>query len=582
MIIEVSNSQEIIRGSSRNQAKVSIDSSSYLYQIINVITPLPLLKSVEGCGLVIFARIYAMSSSEDDGQSPSSHPLQLAQQSADILYAENEDPDLVNDYLSDAPSEHSPGSQQSPQLDSSAGDDPAANQTAADGEPHGFLDTDFQDPTSLPSRPNKFLGPPSTWRNWTAPQRDLAASVEQLQAKDLSIHLYNSFKLRHRYRLRSPDRHVQSPQDSKGNEGSQWVPPKVWTAWPLPPDIVPKEHDERRWEDDEVPFQVHHARLERPGQQLQEMLVAQVLRKAKEQFGEQREGEQHTTKTTMRQPEHLQGRRHANGRFCAKQDHDVPDQKPVIMADDQRASEILRPTVQHMMTKLDGLLMGLHHARAAYLAVEDSDSESRSLFNERATSRGRPRKRKQKASSSDEDAGTSQDTPNSDGSDSNESQFRREKPARKDRIQYARSPSRRSRSHNFRRRKGRLGLRDWSDVLGIAALTGWQQSVVGSATARCATLFEEGIKFRTLEEGKEVQEADVYLPNVSPHFRVQDSQRDSWGARKGFSKKPAGAMVGAVHVDGFLKPIDEKKSWKYDKKQSKRRRSSRKSDYTTE
>ena len=520
-----------------------------------------------------------MSSSEDDGHIPSSPPLHLAQQPADILYAENEDLDLANDYLSDAPSDHSPVSQQSSQRDSNASDDFAANPAAADGEPHESLDADSQDPTSLPSRPNKFTGPPSTWRNWTAPERDLAASLEQLQAKDLSIHLYNTFKLRHRYRLRSPDRQVQSPQDSKSNEVSQWVPPKSWTAWPLPPDIVPKEHDERRWEDDDIPSELHHARLERPGQQLQEMLVAQVLRKAKEQFREQQsEGEQHTTKTTMRHTEHLQGRRHANGRFRSKQDNDFQDQKPVIMADDQRASEILRPTVQHMMTKLNRLLMGLHHARATYLAVEDSDSESRSPIKERATSRGRPRKRKQKASSPDEDTGTSQDMPDYDGSDSGESEIRKEKPARKDRIQYARSPSRRSRSHNFRGRKGRLGLRDWSDVLGIAAMTGWQQSVVGSATARCATLFEEGIKFRTLEEGKEVQEVDVYLPNASPHFRVQHGQSESWGAREGSNNRFAGAMVGAVHVDGFLKPIEGKKSWKYDKKQPKRRRSSRNSD----
>ena len=543
-------------------------SSSY----INVIALLPPLKIAERCGLVIFVRIYTMSSSEDDGQSPSSPPLQLAQQPADILYAENEDLDSANDYLSDAPLDHSSVSQQSPQRASSASGDPATNQAAADDEPHEFLDTDSQDSTSLPSRPNKFTGPPSTWRNWTAPERDLAASVEQLQAKDLSIHLYNSFKLRHRYRLRSPDRQGQSPQGSKTNESAQWVPPKSWTAWPLPSDIVPKEHDERRWEDDDIPSELHHARLKRPGQQLQEMLVAQVLRKAKEEFREQQwEGEQQTTRATVRHPEHLQGRRHANGRFRAKQDNDFQDQKPVIMADDQRASEILRPTVQHMMTKLDGLLMGLHHARASYLAVEDSDSESRSPVNERPTSRGRPRKRKQKASSLDEDAGTSQDMPDYDGSDSGGSQSEKEKPTRKDRIQYARSSSRRSQSHNFRKRKGRLGLRDWSDVLGIAAMTGWQQNVVGSATARCATLFEEGIEFRTLEEGKEIQEVDVYLPNASPHFRVQHGQSDSWRAREGSNKRFAGAMVGAVHVDGFLQPIKGKKSWKYDKKQPKRR-----------
>ncbi|KAL9138146.1 MAG: hypothetical protein Q9175_000617 [Cornicularia normoerica] len=513
-----------------------------------------------------------MSSPEDDGQLFSSPPLQSAQQPADQLYAENEDLDLASDYLSDAPSDDKSSLQQSFQRNYNAGHDSAANQVAAEEEHQELLDKDSRDSTSLPPRPNKFRGPPSTWRNWTAPERDLAASVDQLRANDLGVHLYNCFKLGQRNRTRNPGRRAQISRNSgEANEGPQWMPPKVWTAWPLPPGIVPREHDERRWEEDAAPSELYYAKSKRPGQHLHEMLVAQVLRKGKELFRDRQWGdEQHPASSTMRQAQRLQGRRRdSNGRFGAKEDDEVPDQKPVIMADDQRASEILQPTVQHMMTKLDDLLMGLHHARSAYVAVEDSGSESHSLTSERSASRGRSRKRKQKASKPDEDA-----EPIHPVSDSDENRHHRQKSASNGKIQSARPSSRRGRSQSFRGRKGRLGLRDWSDVLGIASLTGWQQNVVGKAAARCATLFEEGIQFRTLEEGKKVPKEDSYLPDASPLVLGQKSDSNTWRAREGPRNQFGGAMVGAVHVDGFLKPIEGKKSWSYsNKKQSKPRQS---------
>ena len=108
-------------------------------------------------------------------------------------------------------------------------------------------------------------------------------------------------------------------------------------------------------------------------------------------------------------------------------------------------------------------------------------------------------------------------------------------------------------------------------------MTAWHQGVVGNAAARCAALFGEGIKFRTLEEGRKAQEEHLYLPNASPSIPREHSQNNTWRAREG-SRDGSGSMVaGGVHLDDFLKPIEKKKSWVYKKsKQSKRRQPSNK------
>ena len=523
-------------------------------------------------------------SSADREDPPASPPLQSAQQPADQYYAQREDIDLdsESDYLPDAQSDHG-HSPLSSQRESALVDDPGAN--IISGEDDGDEvdgDEDSQDSTSFPSRPNGFRGPPSTWRNWTAPERDLAADLEQSRAKDLSVHLYNSFKLGQRNRIRVPGRRAQTSKDSEEADGrSNWVPPKVWTAWPLPPDIVPREQNEKRSEEDAVLPLPHHSsqrRQRRPGQFLQEMLVAQVLRTAKERFYERQwEGTPRSGTTSTASSQQSEGlRRDSNGRPSAI--YDDPHQRPVIMANDERASEILEATVQHIMTKFDDLLMGLHHARSTYLLTEDSDSESQSQPSERSTSRGRPRKRKRGASNPDEDLEGGQYTPNHPNSDSDDNHRSSQKSGSRRRILRTKSLPRRSRSHKFRDRKRLLGLRDWSDVLGIASMIGWHQNVVGSTSARCATLFEEGIKFRTLEEGRNTHEEHLYLPNAPPIVSVGHSQSDTLRTREAHSSSFDGAMVGAVHVDGFLKPIEGKKSWIYgNKKHSKRSHSSRQS-----
>ncbi|KXH26711.1 RNA polymerase I specific transcription initiation factor [Colletotrichum simmondsii] len=48
---------------------------------------------------------------------------------------------------------------------------------------------------------------------------------------------------------------------------------------------------------------------------------------------------------------------------------------------------------------------------------------------------------------------------------------------------------------------GNWGLRDWSDVIGAASLSGFKPDVVARAAQRCADLFGQGMEMRTLFEG---------------------------------------------------------------------------------
>ena len=515
-----------------------------------------------------------MSSPElRNAQTSSSPPFQSAQHPGEY-YAGGGDLDLAagSDHLSDAPNSNGSSPQLS-QRESRPVDDSVGKHLGVEND----LTDSSRDSTILPSRPNKFRGPPSTWRNRTAPERDLAASLDQLQAKDLSIHLYNSFKLKQRDRNRDPGWQGRTSKTSgETNPGSTWIPPKVWTAWPLPPDIVPREHDEQRWVGDAFPSVQHRSISRRPGQCLQEMLVAQVLRIAKDRFHERQWGaapESKRTTTAQGQQSESFGE-DLNASFWADQDFKSPGQKPVVMADDQRASEILRPTVQHMMTRLDDLLMGLHHARSAYLPAEDSGSETHGLISKRSTSRGRPQKKKQEQRESEEGAEAGHDPLDHTSSDSDDYNSRRRRSGSRRRSQSQKSSLRRSRSQKFHDRKGRLGHRDWSDVLGVASMIGWHQNVLSSATARCATMFEEGIRFRTLHEGKKVREELVYLPNAPPLVSHEHSQSDV--REEGLSNRSRSPMLGGVHVDGFLQPIEGKKSWTYrNSKHSLRKRSSR-------
>ncbi|KAI0126610.1 hypothetical protein BJ170DRAFT_629334 [Xylariales sp. AK1849] len=195
--------------------------------------------------------------------------------------------------------------------------------------------------------------------------------------------------------------------------------------------------------------------------------------------------------------------------------------------------------------------------------------------------------------------------------------------------------------------RNRLGLRDWKDVLGAAALAGFPQAALDRAARRCADLFGQSMELRTMAEGPiECDEQDKlvrYHPGMisdlpaeseeeeddtdeetrsqtKRHIRsssaVSEDERGRSRSRSrsrgrtrsrsssvacshfcrirdcsrgvdGFSRRgnllrhmrlvhdldademPTDVdsddeLIGAVHVDGFLKPIKIRKGWRGD------------------
>ena len=148
-----------------------------------------------------------------------------------------------------------------------------------------------------------------------------------------------------------------------------------------------------------------------------------------------------------------------------------------------------------------------------------------------------------------------------------------------------------------------LGLLDWSEVLGLASMTKWNQEAVGRSAQRCASLFDEGMSFRVFQEEKAVKPLydAVHSSSGAAQLPSQDragahsSKRpswekgssrcphvDCWGHEKNFEystraiehvKRTHGydprtndsdneeRKAGGVHIDGFMQTISAKRGW---------------------
>ena len=353
------------------------------------------------------------------------------------------------------------------------------------------------------------------WRHRTIAERDLVASFDQSRSTDLSLHLYNSFKLKQRAKAQISDEtgFVETKE-----------PPKAWTAWPQTPDVVPRERQQRKWENEDWRMGPYVRKETRPGDELRELLMARVLKTAKERF--EARGSEGSSGTA----------------------EEVGDQRPVVQADDEEAVKMLQPSVQHVLGRVDRLLMSLHRARSSYLCPKKSRGKGVALKSGVSTDEGTTKSSKRKLSLTDGERGLREST-NIEGEDSElkNSSLSKKQTGRPVTAQGTRQTS-------FSRRKARLGLRDWSDVLGLASLTGIDSTVVGRAASRCAGLLGEGMSFRTMYEGPGNDRETVYLPHGSTSNEpkaLEEPEREDV------------VMHGGIHIDGFLQPIQGKKSWKY-------------------
>jgi hypothetical protein len=262
-------------------------------------------------------------------------------------------------------------------------------------------------------------------------------------------------------------------------------------------------------------------------------------------------------------------------------DQALISERPTISADDERSRRLLRPTIRHTLSRLDELLMALHNARQTCLHYASEHTESQSEFeggDKVADDSGNEDPSNLPSSTLPTEEAHEQHTKRSRPgrppkvlhipahpiADTRESiePYKKEKRGRKRKLHvplegetheemlvriarqqkkalpftsapagYASSsptksargsPQKRGTStHTREKRSTRLGLRDWSEILGTAALLGFSPKVIDRATQRCASLFGEGMTMLSLVEnpisGDEDQVVD-YLPGEIPDF----------------------------------------------------------------
>lgn len=177
------------------------------------------------------------------------------------------------------------------------------------------------------SRPNRWRGPPQSWRTLTEEDRLTHTALERLRNQDLSVHLYSAFALRNPSAPQNAGARAQQSGVSGGeqvcltrffsfvfplflhvtgiaNVSSQdedsdievdeetgqpvrdrpWAPPKAWTAWPLRAGLVPPDDFMKRTEDEDEVFTYRRSEGDMPSSKLEEVVSAAILRCAKEKF----------------------------------------------------------------------------------------------------------------------------------------------------------------------------------------------------------------------------------------------------------------------------------------------------------
>ena len=381
------------------------------------------------------------------------------------------------------------------------------------------------------SRPNRWTGPPSTWRSYTKADRSIISSLDTRRSQDLSIHLYNAYAIKSRVRANR-----KGKANFTGEDVSDFVPPDIWTAWPMPASEVPRNTF--------LPYMGSNGSLRmaedvRPSADLEEALLATTTRIAREKWTARRwewvgskvedaikeevlmEEDTVPEQTSAGEDDDFPPDRpmfssqaaDALGISSSSSDEDVAAEsdyeadielRPVPIADDDRARQILLPTIRHIISKADDLLEGLQKAREAYA--------------------GNWNKRKAQDTTTGEDTETS--TGKSRSRSRNKSQ-QAQKRARASSVDSEASMlSKTSNSSSRGRRKPKmkqLKLRDWSDVLGMAALTGWDPNVVQRAAERCSRLFGEDMLFRTFEEATAKEQKSYFVEHLASGDNPADS-----------------------------------------------------------
>ena len=230
-------------------------------------------------------------------------------------------------------------------------------------------------------RPNRWRGPPSSWRALTEEDRLVDHSLSRERDNNLAIHLYNDFALR---RLK-PD---------------GWAPKRYWAAWPMNQDQVPRddlmsfghEADDDGGEDEMFTFrQRGYGNDEGSGRWMEEVLTAAVIRAGKERLRQRqrrkrdvshRSGNDEAKDDTSQ----FRGTSSAAGRQGQDDDEWL---EAIPSTDDAMSAALVKPSVRHIMTQLNRTLTVLHNAYVSAAAGEkggeESDSDTQAVGSSRSS-----------------------------------------------------------------------------------------------------------------------------------------------------------------------------------------------------
>ncbi|PWW80109.1 hypothetical protein C7212DRAFT_361101 [Tuber magnatum] len=314
--------------------------------------------------------------------------------------------------------------------------------------------------------------------------RALLASLEQVHHLSLSQHLYSAHLINRQHRLAStpykqPNKR-QKLAEGSGPEERQFEGPFItphWTAWPLPPETVPREADHayeavsllksgsRRYShNDKATYAERDRKEPEPSQMLESTLMAAFIRISKEKIG-------------SRKKEGLE---------------------PSV--DDKLSESMLRPVVRNTISKLDGLLTGLYFEREPYVRSMVKTLSSEVVDNSDPGGQSTPNARDRRKIRENDSLGILE----GEGRVVRET----ETPGHVEDSEIPPSRRRRRPPHstpatsklNAEKRMSAVKNRDWSQVLGVAAFTGFAPASLDRATQRCESLFEETMSWRRLRE----------------------------------------------------------------------------------
>ncbi|KAG9189568.1 N-terminal acetyltransferase B complex catalytic subunit [Alternaria panax] len=452
--------------------------------------------------------------------------------------------------------------------------------------------------------------------------------------------------------------------DAAGFVQTAIAPSKDWTAWPLPP--APPSDSDDQLSDGMADGQAHKwpsagASTQDVADELREELQAVFLRLAKERWNsreaaspESDAGDPKTASHSTSRSQHANrarshstsaapltpgngddaqnnsnddGRDHTTGKKRGRKPRTERLTEPTMLADDARAQRLLRPTIQTMMGELDELALAIHRTRANHFgrggSADSSISEFTSGVESRSTSRARSKSVTSRRSSTrppsrakstraartarpgTKTARDGREPVDSEATSSGVSDWETSNNMTRERKR-RRSSSSISSSNVSETQDMQLreGLMDWSEVLGLAAVQGWDREAVARTAQRCAALFGESMSFMSLHEAlalKPATEPVLYTPSVIPSPTITSISQPltpkrpffltgtlrcphagCYGHEKDFAlpyrviehcmrvhgydprtndSDNEERTVGGVHIDGFLQPVTMKPGW---------------------